>query len=457
MSFARKLLAGYVGIPAYQLLKKTPLTSGIELLKNSWTWSKVELEAYQIKRIKSLLIHAEKNISFYKTKFADASFSPEQLVSLSDLESIPPLTREELLPLQKSIQQNGTDLSGVVKGSSSGTSGIPVSYYKDRSTIGMGKAALFFGQMQSGWYPGAKTANVWGNPKTVNILWKRPASKLNAFLMNELRIPACNLNDPQELDYAVSTILEKNPTFITGYTNSLRLIAEHIANISSDFRCGRVFTTAETLLTPTKNIIENSLGPVTDMYGCSEINGIAFQCKHCGLYHVTDPHVYLEYEPLEHGDGFSLLVTDLDNYAMPFIRYRVGDIVEPVQESSPCPSGTHWSSLSAIQGRVSQIIHYNDHYLNPITYFGDSMGRMLNSHLTGLKGYQTIWTGSDFVTTLYMQKKPEIMVLNKLNSILLDRLSGFDTPHKFVTVTGAPVPSKSGKLSFFLDKSGKSI
>jgi phenylacetate-coenzyme A ligase PaaK-like adenylate-forming protein len=58
---------------------------------------------------------------------------------------------------------------------------------------------------------------------------------------------------------------------------------------------------------------------------------------------------------------------------MPFIRYRIGDIASRCDDRTPCPSGTGWLSFSGLLGRLSRVIQFRGRYINPITYFGDSL------------------------------------------------------------------------------------
>jgi len=451
MSILRRVLAETIGLPFYSILKHQHISRDINLLRKSWLWSESEIRDYQLDKLKTLLKHAYTRFPFYKNRLNEAGVEPTSVSNLNCLERIPPVSRQDLSVLKSSLEEENSIPPSTVKGTSSGTSGIPIEFYKDSRTLSMGKAALYFGRIVHGWHLGAKTMNVWGNPKTVSILWERPSSKINAFLQNEIRIPACNLNNKQNMEFVTRELFAKKPEFISGYTNSLRSICMYLQSKSLTYNSNGVFTTAETLFESDREIIEGTLGPVTDFYGCSEINGISFQCRHCGLYHTVDPHVITEFEPIA-GGGFALLITDLDNHIMPFIRYRVGDIVEPVSPTGSCPSGTSWKTFKSVKGRVSNVISFNGHYINPITYFGDSFGRLLQQKLKSIVSYQSIWTGDTFITEVYIGQTPPEKDIAELNRIQLERLSLFEVGHEFKVILGNPKPPKSGKFSFFVNR-----
>ena len=448
--FLRRFLARGIAVPANDLIKKQSVSRDISTLRKAWSWDADKLNNFRLSRLKRLLDHSYANIDFYKKRFDSLGMHPEDIQTVDDLRKFPPLTRQDIADLKRTIRHTEKT---TVQGTSSGSSGIPISYYNDKYSQSMGKASLYFGRMINGWKLGDRIINVWGNPKTVNTLWNRPSSKINAFLTNEMRIAACNLVNEIDMENAVAKIATSGAEFISGYSNSLKAIAGYISRKDIEYRCRRVFTTAETLFESDRELIEKGLGPVSDMYGCSEINGIAFQCPFCGLYHTVDPHVIVEFE--EYGDGqYSLLITDLDNLEMPLIRYRVGDLVELPSQASICPGGTKWASFKSVRGRLSNIIEINGKYINPISYFGDTMGRLLNSILSNPVSYQTAWDGNAFTTTLYLEKQPEESILASLSRKQQELLDQFGVKHFFRVVVGHLEPSLSGKHSFFVNRSG---
>ena len=90
-----------------------------------------------------------------------------------------------------------------------------------------------------------------------------------------------------------------------------------------------VFTTGEDLLENMKKIIERNIGPVSDLYGCGEVNGIAIQPVKDDKYYILESHVLVETES-DSNEFNEIIVTDLDNYYMPLIRYKIGDIIDRV-------------------------------------------------------------------------------------------------------------------------------
>src|SRR3990172_3208075 len=95
--------------------------------------------------------------------------------------------------------------------------------------------------------------------------------------------------------------------------------------------------------------------PVVDEYGSAENGLIAVECPE-GRLHIVAENVYLEYRPVspQGGEISEILVTNLRNGAMPFIRYAIGDLGGPV--AAPCPCGRGLPLLGLAGGRTADVV-----------------------------------------------------------------------------------------------------
>ena len=121
-----------------------------------------------------------------------------------------------------------------------------------------------------------------------------------------------------------------------------------------------VVSSAQMLPTDSKNIIEQNLKTkVYDKYGSREFSGIAYQCKIQDGYHIVAENYILEIlkdgKPAMPGETGEVVITDLNNYCMPFIRYRIGDLAT-ASDGTPCKCGRGLPKIQRIQGRVQSII-----------------------------------------------------------------------------------------------------
>jgi len=138
-----------------------------------------------------------------------------------------------------------------------------------------------------------------------------------------------------------------------------------------DIRPNGIISTAMPLHDYQRKAIEQALGtPVTNRYGCEEVSLIACQCeRHQGL-HVAAESVYVETasggrqpadsEPIQRADARRspntgpLLVTDLVNFAMPLIRYQIGDVA--TLSDTPCSCGRGLPVLEKVEGRDADYV-----------------------------------------------------------------------------------------------------
>jgi phenylacetate-CoA ligase len=100
-------------------------------------------------------------------------------------------------------------------------------------------------------------------------------------------------------------------------------------------------------------------GTIRDLYGSNEFNLLAWECPAGeGTYHVCDDSVVLEVvgpdgRPVGVGETGEVVVSGLHSFAMPFIRYMIGDLA--VRGPDRCPCGAPWSTLMAIHGRTIDV------------------------------------------------------------------------------------------------------
>ena len=98
--------------------------------------------------------------------------------------------------------------------------------------------------------------------------------------------------------------------------------------------------------------------PVHQSYGLNEIGLVAVQCPESGRYHVHMEHCYVEIVDddgrlCKPGQKGRILVTALNNAAMPLVRYDTDDLAEVV--AGPCPCGRTLPSFGRIHGRYRRL------------------------------------------------------------------------------------------------------
>jgi len=167
---------------------------------------------------------------------------------------------------------------------------------------------------------------------------------------------------PMTLDAArqVELLREFRPYCLIVYPNSLDAIAAYCEGQEIGLPgLAKIRTIGETLSPRVRERARKVLSAeLADHYSSQEVGSIAIECPESGLYHVMAESVIVEVvddqgRPCGEGGTGRVLVTDLHNFAMPIVRYEIGDYAEV---AGPCPCGRGLPAFKAILGRERNLI-----------------------------------------------------------------------------------------------------
>ena len=183
--------------------------------------------------------------------------------------------------------------------------------------------------------------------------------------------------------------------------------------------------------------------PIFEIYASHEFNMIAWQCKETGEFHVCDDGLVLEVikdgRPARPGERGEVVATNLHSFAMPYLRYRLGDVV--TKGSEACRCGQPFSTIRAIQGRM-------------IDYFCLPRGKLIHPYevitilvedTDWIRQYRLVQEREDRIV---VQVIPSTPISAGRVSMLKDRMSrvlGPETEIDVTLVTEIPLES-SGKF-----------
>jgi phenylacetate-CoA ligase len=156
------------------------------------------------------------------------------------------------------------------------------------------------------------------------------------------------------------------PEIITSYTGVLGRAAEILIKEGAEpLGCRFIVVGAELATSRIRRLLEQAFsGKVLDTYSSQEVGLIAWECPHTGLYHVCDDNVILEVlkdgcrATSREGEEGEVVVTGLHALAMPFLRFRLEDVV--VRGPNPCPCGAPYSTIAGIRGRFQDYFLRSD-------------------------------------------------------------------------------------------------
>ena len=266
----------------------------------------------------------------------------------------------------------------------------------------------------------------------------------NQLFCRQVVFPAAIMNE-ENISRFVDKLINKKPVMIRAFTSPLYEVARYVLEKQVDLSLKGVITTGEPLYDHQRNIISKAFNcAVFDSYRSREAGPLAQECeRHAGL-HVNAESLYLEtvsgaaLKKHENGMG-EIVITDLLNYGMPLIRYKMGDM--GVMSDDECPCGRGLPILRKIAGRSSEIF-YTPHK-DKIT--AGSLVLYLVDEAPGLTGQvQIIQDRLDHLTiktTSDPAPSPEIIEYQKRT---VRRLFGREMKVEFETVDHIP-RENSGK------------
>lgn len=329
-------------------------------MEQSQFYTPDELFRHQRHQLKALFLHAMETVPFYADRFAKAGFDPRREISPQTIRRLPILTRTELQNAGRRIATTnlpeGHGKAFEIR--TSGTTGRPVSVLKTGLTRMFWMATELRSHLWHGRDPGAKLGVIrWLEkpqamaPKGAQYQdWGPPLS-----LLYPDNGPMVVLNIASRLRDQAKWLMGHHPDYLLSYPTNLMALAEYFeANGYKLPRLRQVSTASEVVSERLRETCRRVWGvPVFDSYSCEEVGSLACQCPEHEHYHVQAESVYLEVvdengDPCPVGQTGRVLVTSLNNFASPLIRYEVGDYAEP---GEPCPCGRGLPVLKRIVGR----------------------------------------------------------------------------------------------------------
>lgn len=311
-----------------------------------------EVQANQLARLTRLLAHAEQHVPYYRELFRSLKFSSRDIRSVADLAELPVLTKDIVRDRWRDLVREDVPLESLSRHHSGGSTGVPLTFYRDRMYMDASEAGTFRNFTQAGWRPGEMIAFFWGSNERLQQMSKREF-ELRQRLRRMYQFDPFHSGE-REFDEWLKKWPSIRPAIILGYASTIARFAQHIeARGASVEPLKGVFSTAEKLYVPQRKLIERVFGcRVYDCYGSSEVQNIASECSF-GNMHVNADFVVLEVDrrrPNPQGAS-PLIVTSLLNYAMPFIRYYNEDCGELVDDVCSC--GNNFPLMRLNVARVS--------------------------------------------------------------------------------------------------------
>jgi len=298
-----------------------------------------EIAHYKEEKLGELFNYVVKNVPYYSNiKYRCFCF-----------DDLPIMTKQIIRDNLYDLMVTGVDVSWR---STSGTTGSPLVFPKDRYATGYMDAMMYNAYSWHGLLMGDKQARLWGraiHPRQKIVQWFKD------LVLRRRRLSAFD-NTADKFHQYFRDLLSFRPAYFYAYANALYQFAIHLEKGKLDGKALGIkvaICTGEVLFGHQRQKIRKVFGcNVVNEYGSTENGIIGFECEY-GTMHVM-PTVHVEIlEPDDTGLG-QLLVTELNSRSMPFIRYKIGDKGRLL--GMRCRCNRPFEAIEVHEGRIDDYI-----------------------------------------------------------------------------------------------------
>jgi len=442
----RRTLVSQVVLPIADIIRGTSFVEKTKFLCDSQWWNQEEIRDFQEEKLRRLVSHAYDHVPYYRRIFKERNLHPSDIKNVEDLTKLPVLRKpqvrkfkHELLASNYTPRMRRSDRTG-------GSTGEPLQFYNDANTLSWAWGAMNRYYLWTGMKLGEGRFEIGGG--SLGGFLKKGTVK--DILSNTLkRIQKIQFYPIFDLDLNMAKQISDNARklgirIFRGYPSGLYVLAKYALSEGLDFTGVKIIqSTSELLYADLRTTIESGLSAdVFDQYGAAEILSIAAQCERKKAYHVFDEHVIVENEKmLDSKNGrVPAILTDLDNFAMPFIRYEIGDVLN--FNNSSCKCGRGLSTIGKVEGRTHDFLSTTDG--RPIA------GEFIPHLFQKVQGFDRYFVHQVSESEIKVEvvknvqySESEVFELIKM----MKRTLGSDMKIDFVPVEKID-PSSTGKLSF---------
>lgn len=331
-------------------------------------WDRNKIDGYQDRQLVKVVQHAAEHVPYYRNLFKEIGFDPSKFKGRTDMYKIPLLDKETLRTRQMEFVADNADQYGIHWDSTSGSTGTPLRFIIDDETKAHKLAAVIRSYCLAGYFPGKKTFSI----QSYQFEKQNDISKRYKFI-NMWRFNSRLLKKETGIE-VLNLINRFKPKVFIGYPFSILMLSKFAKDEGISIQPLQAIVTAgETLSENRRRLLENAFKcKVYDFYSHHEDVAIISECKH-QKRHVFEDFAYNEIVnetgsnlPWEGSTG-EIVGTGFYNYAMPLIRYKLGDTVKTDNSGHRCRCGSSFKTVKQIIGRQNDYIETPDgHFIGNV-------------------------------------------------------------------------------------------
>ncbi|WP_020592393.1 phenylacetate--CoA ligase family protein [Kiloniella laminariae] len=355
----------HLDFPVISTTTNLAVISSLTQLENTQWWTPEKIREMQFRQLYQLVRHSQKTVPYYSSY--PRPDNPEHLAEI--WQNYPVLAREDINTNQTALTSAKPPKShgAVTTKYTSGSTGQPIGV-KNTALSGVFWRAFtlrdhIWHQRNPNWklghirvakegqalYPGV-TGQGWSSERGVNALIRTG--------------PTAGLNINSPLEQQGKWLLHHEPDFLITFPSIIHRLAQYFLDQGlRPKNLKQIETISEIMPEETRALCRKAFGiEPADLYSTRELGYLALQCPDHAHYHVQSEGVFLEVikedgSPCLPGQPGRVLVTPLHNFAMPLIRYAVGDYAVP---GPPCSCGRGLPVIERILGRERNRLRHPD-------------------------------------------------------------------------------------------------
>ena len=364
------------------LLTAYPADRYKRLLSASQHWSREEIINFRNEKLRKLILHCYENVPYYRRVMQDKKIVPQDIKVAEDLVRLPVLTKDIIRGHAKELMAANISEMDVTWTKTGGTTGEPMRIGKDKHCRAWSNMCYERG-LRWGGESLEPQIRLFGGSLGIDKL--SLVNRIGNRFRGDLFIPAFELGADTAISY-FDKIQRSKYRFIIGYASAIYRLAVLAEKFNQKIEFTAAFPTAELMLPEWEEAIRTTFScSVLPYYGCGEVNSLGFSSPDSDGYLIPEEHALIEVYQSEgetelSGEG-RFLVTDLDNYAMPIIRYANGD----AGKISPSKGHFPFSRIERLDGRYNSLL---------MTDTGDLISGVIGTHVfrhtTSVQSYRII-------------------------------------------------------------------
>lgn len=431
----------------HNLLRRDHFYKLLEYYRRTATYNNSQMELLKNELLTNLLCHANSTTQFYREILTKSFLTNDGQFDYLKFREIPFLTKDIVRENFDHLISTEVPPKRKIKNSTSGSTGTNFSFFSDRNSLIHRATLTARANEWAGIRIGARLLSIWGSRFDLAEA-QNSLQKIKDLFKQKVMLSGYHLTDEDMFSY-FQIIKEFKPDIINGYPSTLEFFSNFLLDNKLRYSPTCIRTEGETLYDYQRDIIMSAFNaPVYNYYSSRDITGIAHECsRHNGL-HIFSENVFLEVvdddgNPMEEGEG-EVVLTDLHNYVMPFIRYKIGD--RAVISKRRCDCGINLPLIEKVLGRTFELITFPNGNRVSGTFW-----TLLFRSKTGIKDFQVIQKSRDLIRI--------VLVItcefdDSLKSYIIDKIKeyGGRTLNIKIDIVDEIEVTKSGKRKFIISE-----